>query len=148
LPPRLFDEYVVRYVAPMIRDIHAHGGYARIHCHGRLKNILNLIAGMGADALDPIEPLPQGDMTLREVRQSHGRQLVLFGNLEIADIEMLPTPKFSEMVKRALHEGSAGAGRGFVLQPSACPCGRTLSPVTMRNYESMVRLTEEWQRYS
>jgi hypothetical protein len=144
LPPRLFDEYVVRYVAPMIRDIHAHGGYARIHCHGRVRNILDMIAGIGADGLDPIEPPPQGDMTLREVRQRHGRQLVLFGNLEIADIEMLPTPRFSEMVKRALDEGTTGEGRGFVLQASASPYGRNLSPVTLRNYETMVRLTEAW----
>jgi hypothetical protein len=148
LPPRLFDEYVVRYVAPMIHKIHAHGGYARIHCHGRLRNILDLITGMGADALDPIEPPPQGDMTLHEVRQRHGGQLVLFGNLEIADIEMLPTPRFSELVKRALHEGTAGTGRGFVLLPSAGPYGRNLSPVTLRNYETMVRLAEAWQRYS
>ena len=62
LPPRLFEQYVVRYVEPMIREIHAHGGYARIHCHGRLKNILDKIAAMGADGLDPIEPPPQGDM--------------------------------------------------------------------------------------
>jgi hypothetical protein len=144
LPPRLFDEYVVRYVAPMIRDIHAHGGYARIHCHGRLKNILDLIAGMGADALDPIEPPPQGDMELREVRHRHGQQLALFGNLEIADVEMLPTPRFTEMVKRALAEGTAGEGRGFVLQPSASPYGRELSPVTMRNYETMVQMAENW----
>ena len=116
----------------MIGDIHAHGGFARVHCHGRLRNILDLIAGMGADALDPIEPPPQGDMTLLEVRRSYGRQLVLFGNLEIADIEMLPTTTFSEVVKRALHEGTAGEGRGFVLLPSAGPYGRTLSPVTLR----------------
>ena len=145
LPPRLFNEYVVRYVAPMIRDIHAHGGYVRVHCHGRVKNILDMIAGMGADALDPIEPPPQGDVALREVRQRHGRQLVLFGNLEIADIEMLPTAQFSELVKRALDEGTAGEGRGFVLLPSASPCGRNVSPVTLRNYEAMVRLVEAWQ---
>jgi len=144
LPPRLFDEYVVRYVAPMIRDIQAHGGYARIHCHGRLKNILDLIAGMGADALDPIEPPPHGDIELRVVRQRHGRQLALFGNLEIADLEMLPTPRFAELVKRALAEGTAGEGRGFVLQPSASPYGRELSPVTLRNYETMVQLAENW----
>jgi hypothetical protein len=142
LPPRLFEEYVVRYVAPMIREIHAHGGYARIHCHGRVKNILDMIAGMGADALDPIEPPPHGDMALRDVRQRHGRQLVLFGNLEIADIEMLPTPRFSELVNRALEEGTSGEGRGFVLTPSAGPYGRNLTPVTLRNYETMVRLVE------
>jgi hypothetical protein len=144
LPPHLFDAYVVRYVTPMIRAIQAHGGYARVHCHGRLKNILDLIAGMGADALDPIEPPPQGDMELGAVRQRHGRQLVLFGNLEIADIEMLPTPRFAEKVKRALDQGTAGEGRGFVLLPSASPYGRTLSPGTLRNYETMVQLVRDW----
>ena len=145
LPPRLFDEFVVRYVAPMIREIHAHGGYARVHCHGRVKNILEMIAGMGADALDPIEPPPHGDVTLREVRQRHGGQLVLFGNLEVADIEMLPSPLFLDLVKRALDEGTTGEGRGFVLMPSAAPYGRTLSPVTLGNYEAMVRLVESWR---
>ena len=144
LPPRLFDEYVVRYTGPMIRDIHAHSGYARVHCHGRLKNILDLIASMDADGLDPIEPPRQGDMELREVRQRHGEQLVLFGNLEIADIETLPPPRFAEKVKRALDEGTAGTGRGFVLMPSASPYGRDLSPVTLRNYETILRLVEEW----
>jgi uroporphyrinogen-III decarboxylase len=145
LPPRLFDEYVVRYVAPMIREIHACGGYARIHCHGRLRNILDMIVGMGADALDPIEPPPQGDVSLLEVRQRYGQQLVLFGNLEIADIEMLPTPQFSELVKRALDHGTAGEGRGFVLLPSAAPYGRSLTPVTLPNYEAMVRLVQAWR---
>ncbi len=140
LPPRLFNDYVVRYAGPMVRAIQAHGGYARIHCHGRLKNILDLIAGMGADGLDPIEPPPQGDTELRAVRERHGRQLVLFGNLEIADIELLSPALFAEKVKRALDEGTSGHGRGFVLMPSSSPYGRHLSPVTLANYETMVAL--------
>lgn len=144
LPPRLFNEYVVRYVEPMIKEIHRHGGYARVHCHGRVRNILDMVAGMGADGLDPIEPPPHGDMSLREVRERHGRELVLFGNIEGADVELMATPLFTEVVKRALDEGTSGAGRGFVLLPSASPYGRTISPVTVRNYETMVRLAEEW----
>lgn len=140
LPPALFEEYVVRYVTPMVRAIQAHGGFARVHCHGRLRSILDLIAGMGADALDPIEPPPQGDVELREVRERHGRQLVLFGNLEASDIESLPTPQFAEKVKRALDEGTSGSGRGFVLMPSASLYGRVVSPLAMRNYETMVAL--------
>jgi uroporphyrinogen-III decarboxylase len=124
----------------MIRDIHAHGGYARIHCHGRLKNILEMIAGMGADGLDPIEPPPQGDVRLKEVRQHYGTQLVLFGNIEIADIELLPSDRFSAIVERTLEEGTTGDGRGFVLMPSAAPYGRTISTRTMQNYEAMVRM--------
>ena len=66
--------------------------------------------------------------------------MVLFGNLEISDIENLPTPQFSEKVKRALEEGTSGSGRGFVLMPSACPYGRELSPLTLKNYEKIIEL--------
>ena len=72
LPPRLFRQYVCRYVTPMIEIIHRSGGYARIHSHGRLKDILDDIAAMGADALDPIEPPPQGDVELAYVRRRYG----------------------------------------------------------------------------
>lgn len=140
LPPHLFADYVVRYTGPMVKAIQAHGGFARVHSHGRLQGILDLIAGMGADALDPIEPPPQGDIELREVRQRYGQQMVLFGNLEANDLELLPPAQFEEKVKRALDEGMSGTGRGFVLMPSASPYGRTITPQVMQNYECMVRL--------
>lgn len=144
LPPRLFEEYVVRYVSPMVRMIQAHGGFARIHSHGRLKDVLDHIVGMEPDALDPIEPPPQGDVELKYVREQYGKQLVLFGNIEITDIENLPPDQFEEKVKLALDEGTAGSGRGFVLMPSSAPFGRTFSNTTMGNYEIMVRLAEQW----
>jgi len=142
LPPVLFDEYVCTYVRPMIAAIQRHGGYARIHSHGRVKAVLDAIAGMGADGLDPIEPPPQGDVELRDVREKYGRQMVLFGNLEVSDIENLPTPLFAEKVKQALREGTAGSGRGFVLMPSACPYGRELPALTLKNYETIIELVE------
>lgn len=144
LPPALFEEYVVRYTGPQIRAIQAHGGFARLHCHGRLGNILSLIAGMGVDGLDPVEPPPQGDMTLRDVRRKVGAQMVLFGNLEVSDIEILPPREFEKKVRQALKEGTEGEGRGFVLMPSASPYGRTISPNTLDNYRTMVRLAESW----
>jgi len=141
LPPALFRAYVCRYVQPMIAAIHRHGGYARIHSHGMLKAILDDIVGMGADALDPLEPPPQGDVELAYVRARYGATLVLFGNLEVSDIETMPTPHFAEKVTRALAEGTAGSGRGFVLMPSACPYGRELAPLTLRNYEKIIELS-------
>jgi len=142
LPPHLFREYVCRYVTPMIDAIHRHGGYARIHSHGNLNLILDDIAAMGADALDPIEPPPQGDVQLDDVRKRYGKEMVLFGNLEVSDIENLPTNQFEEKVKRALAEGTRGDGRGFVLMPSACPYGRELSSLTVRNYERMIEIAD------
>jgi uroporphyrinogen-III decarboxylase len=145
LPPRLFDEYVVRYTGPMVKMIQEHGGYARIHCHGRLKNILDYIIKMDADAIDPIEPPPNGDVELDFVRKEYGKDLVLFGNIEISDIETIKPEKFKQIVRKSLENGMLGQGRGFVLMPSACPYGRKISDSTMRNYELMVELAHEFK---
>ena len=142
LSPSLFREYVVRYDRPMVEAIQRHGGYARIHSHGGLKDILDDIVSMDPDGLDPIEPPPQGDVTLRYVRRHYGENMVLFGNLEASDIEQLPTEQFADKVRRALDEGTEGEGRGFVLMPSACPYGRELSALAMRNYEKIIEIVE------
>ncbi len=146
LPPYLFNEYVVRYTAPMVKMIQATGGFARLHIHGRTRNILDSVAKMGADAIDPIEPAPQGDVELDWVRTEYGRDMVLFGNIEMADIENAEPNEFEPLVRRTLQAGTKGQGRGFVLMPSACPYGRKISARTLRNYETIVRIAEEFQR--
>lgn len=144
LPPRLYEEYVVRYTGHMVRMVQKHGGYPRIHSHGRLRGILPLIAKMKPDGLDPLEPPPQGDMDLWEIREAIGRDTVLMGNIEVSDIENLSTAAFEERVAAALREGAGGEGRGFILHPSSCPYGRVISARTMANYETMIRLAEKW----
>jgi uroporphyrinogen-III decarboxylase len=126
----------------MVDVIHQHDGYARIHSHGRLKQILDDIVSTGCVGLDPIEPPPQGDVSLRYVRERYGEQLVLFGNLEASDIENLPTDLFRRKVMAALQEGTSGKGRGFVLMPSACPYGRVLSPLALANYRAIIDTVE------
>lgn len=145
LPTALFEDYVVRYTKPMIDTIKKYGGYPRVHCHGRIKNVLRSIVAMGADAIDPIEPPPQGDVQLADVRREYGKDLVLFGNIEVSDIENLEPKDFEKIVLDALRDGTHGNGRGFVLMPSSCPYGREISARTLANYETMVRLTREWQ---
>ncbi len=144
LPPHLFEEYVVRYTGPMIEAIHRTGGYARVHIHGRIRNILDSVVRMGADAIDPIEPPMQGDVELAFVRARYGERLVLFGNIEIADIENTESGQFEQIVRKALADGTRGEGRGFVLMPSACPYGRMVSARALKNYETMVRCIEDF----
>jgi len=142
LPPTLFREYVVRYDKQMVDSIHRYGGYVRIHSHGNLHAILDDIVSIGCMALDPIEPPPQGDVDLSYVRRKYGKKLVLFGNLEITDIENLPSAEFSQKVYQAIEQGTFGAGRGFVLMPSASPYGRHLSDISLKNYEKMIEIVE------
>lgn len=143
LPPHMFDEYVVRYTAPMVRMIKKGGGFARIHVHGKIRNNLRSIVRMGVDAIDPIEPPHQGDVELSYVRGEYGKDLVLFGNLEIADIENVEPNDFERMVRQTILDGTRGQGRGFVLMPTACPIGRKISARTMQNYETIVRVVED-----
>ena len=144
VPPHLFEEYVTHYVTPMVEAIQRYGGYARVHSHGNLRAILEHIAATGCSGLDPIEPPPQGDVTLGYVRERYGEQMVLFGNLEVSDIENLPTPQFAEKVATALREGTAGKGRGLVVMPSSAPYGRDITPLTLRNYEEIVKQVESF----
>jgi len=140
LPARLFEAYVVRHTGPMVEAIRASGGWARIHCHGRIKSTLPYFVKMGAAAIDPIEPPPLGDVELAHVRQEYGKDLVLFGNLELRDVENMEPSAFEKVVAKALCDGTRSPGRGFVLMPSACPYGRTITPRTLANYRTMVRL--------
>jgi hypothetical protein len=142
LPPVLFKQYVVGYDTPMVSAIQRFGGYARLHCHGRIKSILDLIVSTGCVGLDPVEPPPQGDVSLAYVRERFGKDLVLFGNLEASDLENLPTPEFEKKIAQAIGEAAENAGRGFVLMPSSCPYGRKLSSMALNNYYKMVEMVE------
>ena len=142
LPSAFFDDYVVKYTGPMVEMIKSNGGFARIHSHGRIKNVLDQIINMGADAIDPIEPPPQGDVELKYMRSNYGKQLVLFGNIEVNDVENMPSNMFRKMVKQTIADGTSGEGRGFVLMPSAAPYGRNISERTFQNYQIMVEEVE------
>ena len=145
LSPKLFHKYVTSFDSEIVKLIHEHNGYARIHSHGNLRAILDEIVATDCDGLDPIEPPPQGDISLKEVKQRIGNKVVLFGNLEASDLEILPTEIFSQRILQALKEGCEGEGRGFVLMPSSCPYGRELPIQALRNYERMVDLVENWK---
>jgi hypothetical protein len=126
----------------MVQLIQANSGFARIHCHGRLRLILDDIRAMECSGHDPIEPPPQGDVDLSFVREKYGDQMVLFGNLEASDLENLDSGEFETKIRRAIREGTYGKGRGFVLMPSSCPYGRELPERALLNYQKMIEVIE------
>jgi hypothetical protein len=145
LPPALFKRFVVDYTAPMIQRIHAHGAYARLHCHGRLRQVLPMIIEMGVDALDPVEGPPSGDITLGAVKRLHGDSLILFGNLQLRDLETLPAEEMRQVVRQTIEAGKPGGG--FVIMPTAAPINADLSPITERNYRIFIETALEFGAY-
>jgi hypothetical protein len=145
LPPRFFEQFVVRYTGPMIERIHAHGMYARLHCHGRLRQALPMIVEMGVDALDPVEAPPSGDITLAEVKQLYGDRICLFGNLQLRDLETLSAEDMRRVARETIETGKPGGG--FVIMPTAAPINADLSPNTERNYRIFIETALEYGGY-
>ncbi len=82
-----FKKFVTAYDRPLVELIHRHGGYVRYHCHGPIRRILDDFLALGVDMTDPCEAPPSGDITLRELADRVGRDLILMGNIQLDDIE-------------------------------------------------------------
>ncbi len=145
LPPERFQEYVVGYDAPLVDLIHRHGAYARVHCHGKIARVLDAILALAPDGLDPVEPPPDGDVELAEVKARTGGRVTLFGNLELKALEHGSAGEVEALTRRALAEGKPG-GR-FVLMPTAAPINIPLAAKTAENYRRYIETALAHGRY-
>ncbi len=144
-PPEVFRELVVNYDKPMIDLIHQYGGYARVHSHGCVSQLLDLFLEMGADATDPLEPPPQGDVDLAEVKQRYGERLILFGNIELSFLEYWTPEEIESYVKQCID--SAAEGGGYVIMPTAAPINTPLWTRTEKNYYTFIETALEYGQY-
>lgn len=145
LPPVLLKELVVEYDKPMIRMVQKAGSYARIHSHGKISSVLDYIAEMEPDGLDPIEAPPSGDIDLAEVKSRIGDRICLFGNIQLRDLEFLSEDQIEGLVRKAM-EAAAPGGR-FVLTPTASPINVPLADQTKRNFIRYIEAGLEYGSY-
>ena len=145
LPPELFDRYVAAYDRELIDLAHQHGAFVRLHCHGRVRDLLPRFVRMGADATDPVEPPPMGDVTLAEAKGIVGDKLTIFGNLELRDLETLSRDEVVALTRRTLDEGMPG-GR-FAVQPDAEPITIPLNPKLEENWMAYIETVLKHGRY-
>lgn len=138
LPPRLFERFVVPYVAEMVDLIHRYGARVRFHCHGRIGEVLDMIAVTGADALDPCEAPPDGDVELVEIKRRASGRMCLFGNLQLKLLEHGTPGEVEAAVRQCMD--AAKAGGGYVIMPTAAPIDVPLSPRTEENYLCFIEI--------
>jgi hypothetical protein len=100
-----------------------------------VREALAKFAALGADATDPVEAPPAGDVTLAEARRLLGDRLTIFGNLQLHDLETMSRDEVVRLTRQTLEEGAPG-GR-FALQPTAEPITVPLNP----------KLEENWMAY-
>ena len=133
MPPRMFDEYVVPYDGQIVEFFRNRNIPVQIHCHGKVRHALRGMLEMGADATDPVEPPPAGDVTYAEAREIAGDRLTLIGNLEFDFLESAEPVEVREHVKEVLSHGN----RRLILGSSAGPIS-AVTPRLVDNYKAWV----------
>lgn len=135
LSPGFFYDFVTCYLLNICKEIKAAGGIPRIHSHGKIAKVIDQFAVTGAEGIDPLEPPPDGDMELAEIKRLYGDKFCLFGNIELKELEVSDRDRIDFLVKKAMD--SAKYGSGFVLMPTAAPINIPLSKKTEENYLQM-----------
>jgi len=145
LAPWLFGEFVTCYLHDICRVIRRAGAIPRIHCHGKIKEALYHFAETDALALDPLEPPPDGDIELKDIKTQYGKQFCLFGNIELRELECADLPRIDELVRQAMEDAKEDGG--FVLMPTSAPINVPLSERTEANYLQMFESAHKYGRY-
>ncbi len=146
-PRTYFRRYVVEQDKQATAAIHAGGNFSVIHCHGRLRALLDMILETGADALEPIETLPMNtaDVTLAEVKNKLAGRICVMGAVQALTLETATPEEMRQDVREAIEV--AGPGGGFVLLPTSTPFMIPLQPRCLTNARIMFETAREFGGY-
>jgi hypothetical protein len=145
-PPAMFGRFMLPHVRTMTDIIHGAGAKVRLHCHGRIGRVLDMILDTGCDGLDPCEPPPDGDIELGEVkRRAFARGVSVWGNMELKMIERGTPEAVRAEVRRIMDQAKEGGG--FALIPTASPVNAPLAPRTEENLLAFIDAGLEFGKY-
>jgi len=113
-----------------------------IHCHGNVRDALPKTIDRGADYTEPVEPPPDGDITMIEAKKIAAGRITLGGNIET---RILFNGSQDE-VEKAVRAAFEGGKERFILRPTATPSPK-LSQREFLNYQKMIDVWEELSPY-
>jgi len=95
LPPQLFKKYVLPSYRRRCDLLHKAGKFVHSHWDGDTKMLLPFAKETGLDGIEAITPVPQGDVTLDEIKDALGDEMFLIDGIpailfdELYDVAML-----------------------------------------------------------
>jgi hypothetical protein len=136
--PAIYDALVQEQERGLIELAHAAGAVVHIHCHGNVRHALARTIERGADYTEPLEPPPDGDITMAEAKALADGRLTLGGNIECRVLSF----GSEATVEAAVRAAFEGGKERFILRPSEGPDPR-MSEREFRNYMRMIDVWEE-----
>lgn len=140
--PLWFKKIGMPYEKELVEMVHAAGAIAHVHCHGRVKDILPMYIEMEMDAIDPVEPPPDGDMEITEAKVLLKDKMCIIGNIEYRLLEFLSRQEIDSLVKEVMEIGKKDYG--FILMPTARPDN---VPLTTKQEENFIQFIESGRKY-
>ena len=134
LSPYDFDWLIVNFDKPLMELCKRYGCKVAVHCHGRIKHALKRFVEMGVDQTDPVETVPDGDITLTGAREIAGDKITLTGNIQMKELYSAEPSYIEERVRQVIKE--LGPSR-LVLTSTGTPLEK-MSPRLFENYHRFI----------
>ncbi|MBS3762125.1 MAG: hypothetical protein KGZ25_02355 [Planctomycetes bacterium] len=139
--PDMYDKYVQGPEESIISHLHENTeAFVHVHCHGCVRHALKRMIERGADYTEPVEPPPDGDITMEEAKEMAAGRITLGGNIEARVL----CNEDEGTVEQAVRDAFKGGKERFVLRPTEGPT----PAVTEREYRNYMRLLDVWEELS
>jgi uroporphyrinogen decarboxylase len=141
--PRLARELSLPTIQKLTAMARAAGIPTMLHSCGKERILVKWCAEeTDLNCINPLEIAPMGDCDLAEVKQAHGHQIALMGNLHTSEVMLYGSP---DDVRRASLQAMLAAGEngGFILS-TGDQCGRDTPE---ENIRAMVQTVQEFGNY-
>ncbi len=93
--PRIWKTYLTPYYRKRVDQLKAAGKYVHIHIDGTMKPLLPYLHECAWDGIEAATPVPQGDVTLEEIKEALGDLVLLDG---IPALYFLPSYAESDLI--------------------------------------------------
>lgn len=96
MSPRYFERYFIPFYQKRTGQLHEAGIFSYVHLDGFFhKYLLKYLGSLPFDGLEALTPVPQGDVTLEEIKEHIGEKILLDG---IPAVYFLPTYSREELM--------------------------------------------------
>jgi hypothetical protein len=77
LSPKYFEKYLLPFYEKRAKQLKKAGIFTHIHIDGHFRSLLKYLRDLPFDGLEALTPLPQGDVSLEEIKEYIGDKVLL-----------------------------------------------------------------------
>jgi hypothetical protein len=100
MPPRYLETYLIPWYEKRSNQLRRSGIYTHIHIDGDFKPLLKYLKDLPFDGFEALTPLPQGDVTLEEIKAYIGDKVLLDGIPAILFMDHYSRAELQECVEK------------------------------------------------